>query len=235
MTRGPALALTLAIALAAGCTGADKPPAAPKTPADGRAAAESGTARAPDPPPPPTGPPPPRDCTLLAPAIARITAAELADLRATRPANVIPAAEAELKLAATVQTAVLPVLCDRDAWSGAYTACVDAAPRKADAAACRIHLTPTQQDAVATMTRQQVGATSSFGIAECDEWRQVVERLIACDKFPQNAKDSMRQALDQSFQSWQQMVATQRDSIASACKAASDATRQSLTSLGCAM
>jgi Tfp pilus assembly protein PilV len=229
MTRGAAV---VAVMLALGCSGADQPPAPTQKPAAGAAAGSAtqtgSSAQA------PASPPPPRDCSLLAPAIARITAAELADLRANRAPAVLPAAEAELHTAAAVQTAVLPLLCDRDTWSGAYTACVDAAERKADASACSIHLTQTQLDALAAMTREQVAAQLSPGVAECDEWRHVVERLIACDKFPATAKQSMRQALDQTFEAWRQSQGMGRDQIAAACKAAADSTRQSMTSLGCA-
>jgi hypothetical protein len=228
MTRGAAVALVVAL----GCSGADQPPAPPKPATGGAAAADSSAPTAGASAHAPVTPPPPRDCSLLAPAIARITAAELAELRATRAADVLPAAEADLAAAAAIQTAVLPVLCDRDAWSGAYTACVDAAARKADAVACSVHLTQPQLDALTAMTRAEVAAHRAPGVAACDEWRSVIERLIACDKFPMTAKQSMRQLLDQTFDAWRESNLSAEE-VAAQCKAAADSTRQSMRSLGC--
>jgi hypothetical protein len=182
------------------------------------------------------GPPPERDCSLLQPAIERITATEIAEIKQTRPANVAPIVEAEVTAAAATLIAVLPRLCEADAWSGAYTACVSTAKVRDDARACSVHLTEPQQARLETEMKNGVGSNSKFGVPECDQWEALVLRMQSCDRFPQASRDAIKQAVDQAMAAWEQQAATtpeMRTSIAQACKTAVEGMKQSMTSLGC--
>lgn len=218
------------LVIAAACGGATEKPAptAHTDPGPG------GTATRPAAPVDP-GPPPPRDCTLLAPAIERIIAAEIADIRATRPKEVAPVAEQEAEATRAILVDVLPVRCDADHWSGAYTACVDGAATRDDARACQVHLSADQQAALEQAIRDHTGPVGTLGIAECDRWEQIATMLARCDKFPADSREAIAKGVKQTMDAWrqQQMTGDMVVSIQNACRSASDAMTQSMQQLGC--
>ncbi len=73
------------------------------------------------------------------------------------------------------------------------------------------------------------GEAGSTGIAECDSY---VKRLMACEKYPQQGKDALKQSLD----SWKKASEAGGDAskaAGDACKKAEEAADQSLKSMGC--
>jgi hypothetical protein len=63
--------------------------------------------------------------------------------------------------------------------------------------------------------------------AECNDYKAAIEKLAACDKLPQAARDALKQSYDQASASWAGLPAEAKASLASACKAGADAVKQS--------
>jgi len=219
------------VAALAGCNGTAERPSTTGAHGPGAAIHEAPPAKTIDP-----GPPPTRDCTLLAPAIERITAAELDEIARTRPADVAPLAAAEVTATAKTLVEVLPALCEQDAWSGAYTACVAEAKHRDEARACDVHLTPDQVAHLEAGVKAGISAASALGIPECDAWLAMVMRLSTCDKFPAESRTAMQQAVQQAMESWRETATTPeiRASIGRSCQQGVDAMAQTMTALGCA-
>lgn len=229
MSRGVS---ALVFIVVTACGGSEKPGPTPQA----GSASNAEPAHAPTAPSP--GPPPPRDCSLLAPAIDRIIAAEIADIRANRPKEVAPIAEQEAEATRTLLDAVLPAQCEAGQWSGAYTACVDAANTRDEARACQVHLSATQQATLEQAIRDGAGPPAgTLGIAECNQWEQITNKLAQCDKFPAESRDAIIRGVKQTMDAWraQQMTADTVRSIENACKAAVDAMTTSMKQLGCAI
>jgi hypothetical protein len=183
------------------------------------------------------GPPPPRDCTLLAPAIERIIAGEIGAIERDRPPDVAPIAIAEAKATGALLAEVLPVRCEADRWSGAYTACIALASSRDNARACEVHLDAQQKAALAEAIRTEVGSIDALGIGECDEWERITMTLTTCDKFPAESRQALAQGVKQTMDAWRKQALSEesRRSIAGACRAALDSIKQSMQSLGCAV
>lgn len=81
-----------------------------------------------------------------------------------------------------------------------------------------------------------VPSGGSTGMPACDEYLILVERYMQCDQFPQSARDSTRQAVDQMRQSWRDMGNLPPDVRRTAedgCKQVTEATRQAAQAMGC--
>ena len=74
----------------------------------------------------------------------------------------------------------------------------------------------------------------SIGVAECDQYLTAYESCLK-DKVPAAARDMMKTSFENTRASWRQAAATPegRAGLATACKAARDAARQSMSSYGC--
>ncbi|HEX6182640.1 MAG TPA: hypothetical protein VFZ44_01935 [Pyrinomonadaceae bacterium] len=74
----------------------------------------------------------------------------------------------------------------------------------------------------------------SIGVAECDQYLAAYESCLK-DKVPAAARDMMKTSFESTRASWRQAAATPegRTGLATACKAARDAARQSMSSYGC--
>ena len=59
--------------------------------------------------------------------------------------------------------------------------------------------------------------------AECNEYKAAIEKLSACDKMPQQARDALKQAYDQASAGWANLPAEAKANLATACKAGADA------------
>jgi hypothetical protein len=77
-------------------------------------------------------------------------------------------------------------------------------------------------------------AADSIGVAECDQYLAAYESCLK-DKVPAAARDMMKSSFETTRASWRQAAATPegRASLATACKTARDAARQSMASYGC--
>lgn len=80
-----------------------------------------------------------------------------------------------------------------------------------------------------------VGVIARTGIAECDSYGQSLQALLACNKVPTQAKDSIKQGYD-AMREGLISTATNAESkrlAATQCKQADDALRQASAALGC--
>lgn len=77
-------------------------------------------------------------------------------------------------------------------------------------------------------------ATSEFGVPECDSY---MTKYLACidSKVPEAARAQVRQGLEQTKAAWKQAAQTPqgKQSLAMACKQASDGAKMAMTAYGC--
>ena len=73
------------------------------------------------------------------------------------------------------------------------------------------------------------------GIRECDEYGETLVKMAACDKLPEYARGSLLESYTLAAVYWLKATGEDRATAGAACKAASDAVRQSGISLGCAI
>lgn len=104
------------------------------------------------------------------------------------------------------------------------------------AAGARSKDAPAPTAAAQTTTAQTAPAASgdSVGVAECDQYLAAYESCLK-DKVPAAAREMMKTSFDSTRASWRQAAATPegRAGLATACKTARDAARQSMASYGC--
>lgn len=86
----------------------------------------------------------------------------------------------------------------------------------------------------ARWTFPAVGVVSSTGIPECDSYHQAIERLLACDKFPMQSKDAVKQGYQAMLEAIHNAKPGSLSGLALSCKAGDDAIRQALAAVGCA-
>lgn len=58
---------------------------------------------------------------------------------------------------------------------------------------------------------------------ECDEWKAMVDKLVACDKMPEPQRKIMKDAYDQAAALWPTMPAATKSQLATSCKAGAEA------------
>ena len=63
--------------------------------------------------------------------------------------------------------------------------------------------------------------------AECGEYKAAIEALAKCDKLPQQTRDALKQSYEQTSTAWASVPAEGKAALATACKAAADAVKQS--------
>jgi hypothetical protein len=67
---------------------------------------------------------------------------------------------------------------------------------------------------------------------ECEDYRLAIERVTNCDKLPAASRDALKQAFDTMSQNWGTMSdPSMRKAMADACRAATDAMNQAMSSL----
>ncbi len=64
---------------------------------------------------------------------------------------------------------------------------------------------------------------------ECKDYQAAIEALSKCDKLPQATRDALKQSFEQTSAAWASVPAEGRAALGTACKAASDAVKQSAT------
>ncbi len=81
----------------------------------------------------------------------------------------------------------------------------------------------------------QAAVSTGIGVAECDSY---LEKYLACieSKTPAGAQAVLRQQLEQARAAWKQAAATPegRAGLASACAQAKAASKQAMSTYGCA-
>jgi hypothetical protein len=78
-----------------------------------------------------------------------------------------------------------------------------------------------------------MGVVVTTGIPECDAWGAEVAKIVACDKFPQSARDAVQQAYEQATLMWIGTPKDQLASVAANCQQITDAVKQARASVGC--
>lgn len=63
--------------------------------------------------------------------------------------------------------------------------------------------------------------------AECQEYQAAIESLAKCDKLPDQAKDALKKAYEQQAAAWANVPAEGKAALATGCKSAADAVKQS--------
>lgn len=80
------------------------------------------------------------------------------------------------------------------------------------------------------------GGEANTGLAECDAYVAAMEKYLACDKVPQEARDGAKQGLDAMKGSWGDtagMPEEAKKAANDACKQAVDALKQGASAMGC--
>jgi hypothetical protein len=62
---------------------------------------------------------------------------------------------------------------------------------------------------------------------ECQDYKAAIDKLSSCDKMPQQARDAMKQGFDTASKAWAGLPADAKASLATGCKAGTDAVNQS--------
>ena len=62
---------------------------------------------------------------------------------------------------------------------------------------------------------------------ECNDYKDAIAKLAACDKMPAQARDALKQAYDQAAAGWTSLPAEAKANLATACKAGADAVQTS--------
>ena len=63
--------------------------------------------------------------------------------------------------------------------------------------------------------------------AECNDYKAAIEKLATCDKLPQATRDALKQSYEQTSAAWANVPAEGKAALATACKSAADAVKQS--------
>ncbi len=58
---------------------------------------------------------------------------------------------------------------------------------------------------------------------ECDEWKAMIDKLMACDKMPEAQRKVLKDAYDQAASLWPTMPAASKSQLSVSCKAGADA------------
>jgi hypothetical protein len=58
---------------------------------------------------------------------------------------------------------------------------------------------------------------------ECEQWRQMVEKLMACDKMPAAQRLPMKEIYDRAAAGWAGLSPESKAQLATSCKAGADA------------
>ncbi|MBA3457418.1 MAG: hypothetical protein H0T42_30335 [Deltaproteobacteria bacterium] len=108
-----------------------------------------------------------------------------------------------------------------------YAECMTKAMTPADGAA------PTGSDpatgsAAAADPAAAGGAAAAGDLpAECNDYKAAIEALAKCDKLPQQTRDALKQSYEQTSTAWASVPAEGKAALATACKSAADAVKQS--------
>ncbi len=97
----------------------------------------------------------------------------------------------------------------------------------ADAAGSAAAAGSGEAPAVAADPAAVGGAAAGDLPAECGEYKAAIEALAKCDKLPQQTRDALKQSYEQTSTAWAAVPAEGKAALATACKSAADAVKQS--------
>lgn len=112
-----------------------------------------------------------------------------------------------------------------------YAECMTKAMTPAmDGAAAGSGSDPATGSAAAADPAAAGGAAAAGDLpAECGEYKAAIEALAKCDKLPQQTRDALKQSYEQTSTAWASVPAEGKAALATACKSAADAVKQSAT------
>jgi hypothetical protein len=129
--------------------------------------------------------------------------------------------------------------CTAERWSPFVRGCVVAAGSLEQRSWCidtvsrwTYPVTPVRPATPAASTQVTSGTT---GIPACDAYLAGVERYLACDKIPAEAKDATREGAEAMKSAWRttSMPDDARKAVAEACTTALDGLRTAASTIGC--
>ena len=100
---------------------------------------------------------------------------------------------------------IFQLRCERDAWPPDARACVVSTTSLKDPRGCKAKLALPQREALERDLAEADRAARDAKLTSCEKYKQRIEQLMTCDKFPQQARDALRQGYDAMSQSWAQM------------------------------
>lgn len=122
---------------------------------------------------------------------------------------------------------VFATRCRDDAWSGEVRSCVVSTRSLKDPKHCKAKLPIAARARLdADLAARRVQAIPEA----CRDYARAVEKLMTCDKIPQAARDTIRQAFDMQRELWSKGAS---DESIQGCRAAVDAMKQAAQAMGC--
>jgi len=130
---------------------------------------------------------------------------------------------------------VFATRCEVDKWDGNARACVVSTKSLKDKKGCKAKLSPEQREALdRDLDEADRVARASKLPAACDRYKALIDKLMSCDKLPQQSRDALKQGFDAMSASWknmEDMPPEARKSMEDACTAGSDALQQAVAAV----
>ena len=120
--------------------------------------------------------------------------------------------------------------CEVDAWPGDVRACIVATTSLKDPKGCKSRLVIVQREAL----ERDLAEAERAAPTDCDNYKQMVEKLMACDKLPQASRDALKQGLDAMEQGWanlKEMPEEAQKALQEGCKSGGEALQQAVGDL----
>jgi hypothetical protein len=112
--------------------------------------------------------------------------------------------------------------CEVDAWPGDVRACIVSTTSLKDPKGCKSGLVIAHREALERDLDEAERAARVSTLGECERYKQRIEKLMTCDKLPQQSRDALKQGFEAMEQGW----ATMKDMPEEAQKAMQDGCKQ---------
>jgi hypothetical protein len=127
---------------------------------------------------------------------------------------------------------VFATRCRADAWAVEVRSCVISTTSLKDPKHCKAKL-PAPVRAKLDTDLAALAATAKGAVPEpCRDYARMVEKMMTCDKIPQVARDSLRQAYETQRQVWTKGTGPADTEM---CRPAAEAMKQAVASVGCSL
>lgn len=125
--------------------------------------------------------------------------------------------------------------CEQDAWGAEPRRCIVATRSLDEPQRCKAQLTPAQRSVLERELRaaDRVARASKLP-TPCEQYKQMIEKLMACDKLPQQSRDALAQAFEAMSTGWakvEDLPDDARANMAEACQRGTEALHQAVGSL----
>ena len=127
---------------------------------------------------------------------------------------------------------IFQLRCERDVWGGDVRACIVSTASLKDPKNCKARLTPAQR-AVLDRELAEADRVARAGRipAHCERYRELIEKLMTCDKLPQASREALKQGYDAMSEGWknmQDMPDEARRAMDDGCRMGADALMQAV-------